>query len=178
MANGLSATVSDLQKRSKEYEVLNKSYREALHAGTLAITAMAGSRAAYSQLLSATTSQDQNIREIASWAVAAIAAENLDILRSQTLNPDLTPEQLSQFSTSPSAMMRTKAVERMGLTKDRRFVPRIIEIIRDDPNLNVLRAALIALTRAANDPVLVLPSDEEGAKTALAWWEKHKSEFK
>jgi len=63
----------------------------------------------------------------------------------------------------------------MGILKDRRYIPQIIEIIRSDKNLRVLRSALIAFSRETD---ITITADEEGAKTALAWWEQHKSEFK
>jgi hypothetical protein len=151
-------------------------YREVLHTGSIATTAMAGSRSAHSELSSLMNSQNPDIREIATWALGAVDEELFDMLRGQPLNSDVGPEVLVQLSSHQSPTLRLKAVERMGVTKDRRYIPRIMEIIKSDPNIRVLRAALIAFSR---DTGVALESwDEPAARTALQWWEHHQSEFK
>ena len=78
------------------------------------------------------------------------------------------------FSSNASPTLRAKAAEEMGKSRNRKYVPRIIEMIENDPNLRVLRAALGALTIFSNEPTTM---DRKGVEGAKKWWEKHKCEY-
>jgi hypothetical protein len=167
-------TLADVSNRLEPVKTAVDTYRDVLHTATLATTAMAGSRSAHRELNSLVNSQNADVRQIAGWALEAVDNELLDMLRNQTLNPELGREALLQLSRHSAPTMREKAVERMGVTKDRQYVPRIIEMIRSDPNIRVLRAALIAFNQ---ETAVTVEADETGATLALKWWDEHKTEF-
>jgi hypothetical protein len=150
-------------------------YQEVLNVGAIANAAMNGSRAAYFQLKPALTSKNPQVQEIAVWATLALNDEQMESLKSQGLNPALTSETLTQLSSSASPTLRAKVVEAMGKSLDRKYIPRVIEMIKSDPNLRVLRAALIAFSQLTKSN---FSSDEDGIEKAQEWWTQHKSEFK
>jgi len=100
-------TGTRITKALQPLDATLSGYQQGLHTAMLATTAMAGSRAALADLRSATGSQDQNIRDIATWAIGAIGEEDLASI--QNLNPELTPEQLSGLLRSPYATLRQRA---------------------------------------------------------------------
>jgi hypothetical protein len=150
-------------------------YREVLDTGAIANAAMNGSRAAYFQLKPALASKNPQVQEIAAWATAALDDERMELIKSHGLNPSLTFENLIQLSAIGSQTLRARAVQAMGESSDRKYIPRVIEIIKSDPNLRVLRAALIAFSQLTKSG---FQSDEDGIKKATEWWEQHKSEFR
>jgi hypothetical protein len=175
--NGIVAkqTGEKIDASLRPFQATLASYREVLHTGTLATAAMNGSRAAYFQLQPALKSQNHEIQEIAGWALTAMEDEKFDMMKAQTLNPDIKPEDLMMLSSSPSPTLRSKAAEAMGKSKDRKYMPRIVELIKSDPNLRVVRAGLVAFVQLTGETI---QSDEQGIEAAQKWWEKHNAEFK
>jgi HEAT repeat protein len=114
------------------------------------------------------------VKEIATWAYTAVSDEEYDILKNQPLNPALSFETIIGFSSDAAPTLRAKAVEQIGKSKNRKYVPRIIEMIENDPNIRVVRAALQAFVIFSDEPTTM---DRKGIEGAEKWWAKHKSEY-
>jgi hypothetical protein len=180
----LAPTIDDVvakQIRTKVESAINPledqlaKDREVLMIGAIANAAMNGSRAAYFKLKPALASQNPRVQEIAIWATLALDDEQFAMLKSGILNPDLTPEVLLQMASTGPATIRAKVAAGMGQSKDRRYIPRIVEMVRSDPDLRVLRAALNAFSALTGSN---FKGEEDGMKKAEEWWSQHKAEFK
>lgn len=149
---------------------------EVIRATTLAATAVNGSRAAYAQLKSlASSTSNQDVREVGAWAIQAVEDEHLSALVPGRLNPQLGHEGLVAMASQPWPTLRQKAAEEMGFSKNRRYLPMVVKLI-EDTNLRVSRAAIQAFVNLTGQTMQ--GDHEQNVQAAKRWWDQHKAEFK
>jgi len=140
-----------------------------------AAQALNGSRAAYKQLKVGVGSANPDVREIALWAYRAIYDELIQAAVPRGLNQTLTVDFVMELSKSQSDHFRLRAAEEMGRRKDRKFVPRLMQMIESDPNHRVTNKALNSWASYSGES---MTNDlENNVGVARKWYAKHKSEY-
>ena len=193
LTNQLSLTVTNLQQRSDQYDRLSKSVQNILddlnHRKRIADIAdraiTKGDRPAFLELNKiAEVEQNETMKQLAqseilrikSFWVSGSATRGTSLqkdgksIKTSDLN---TCELISTVKLNPTWQARAVAVAELGGRKNVGVPEAILDAIKTDPNLGVLKDAVIAWGQLTG----YMAPDVFGESFIKTWWDEHHIEF-